>query len=386
VYPLAHRAGWLFKAYKPEGVVQPDHLHRLLAMPQQVSAADRRLIETATCWPIAGVCDGSRVCGVVLPQAPARFWCRRRGNGEPRLRTLDLLVYQHSQAADSSPSLPERLDYAIAVARLGELFARLGLVYSDWSYDNTLWAPHGSVYLLDCDALTVGAVAGRALYSNGWDDPLTEAERGADTFTDRFRLGLMIWRILQLNPRHPTGPPWLADQPAAVTDELTDLVAATFATNPNARERRPRPDTWLQALERAKTAATTRTIRTVTAPTVTSTTANGQWPPVGARTTTSTAASTSSPAATGGQRPRRPPPTAARRKRPASAAQGTTPPAGGDGSRWDRVGWLVVAALVVAAVLAVATASSGAEPAGGAALGASAAASWQPRTRPRKGR
>lgn len=250
---------WRYKRYKPEAVIDSAQLDALIALPHKADAVDRDLFATATCWPQARVVDGSRTCGVLLPAIDPAFQCRLAlGEGDLRLRTLDYLVRGELAAGYGlpDPALGERLAFAVRLARIAELFARHDVVYGDWSYDNTLWAPAGAVLMIDCDAATIGAVSTPRVETTAWEEPLTPAGATVDEFTDRYRLGLMIWRILERSPRHPTGPPWLPSAPKPVAAELDQLVAATFAVNdPAARQRRPRPDTWLAALQRAHTAA-----------------------------------------------------------------------------------------------------------------------------------
>ncbi|MBS2965981.1 hypothetical protein KGA66_23245 [Actinocrinis puniceicyclus] len=199
VYRLLDHPGWLFKQYRPEQLRQADELRlsRLIALPDKLTAADRRLLLGHTCWPQTQVLDGRVTIGVVLPEAPSHYFARLLVPGGTRERTA-LLLTQLASDEDAfervgltPPTLPQRLAACTGLIEIGDLLERNSLIYGDWGYKNVFWSQFDhSVYFIDIDACSFGPQPW--VQSHGFTDPQTPEGRQVDTYTERFRCAIAV--------------------------------------------------------------------------------------------------------------------------------------------------------------------------------------------------
>lgn len=199
VYRLLEHPGWLFKQYRPDQLREADELRlsRLIALPDKLTAADRRLLLGHTCWPQSQVLDGRRTVGVAIPEAPERYFAQLRNPDGTRDRGA-LLLTQLAATQDSfervglsTPTLRQRLSACDGLIRVGDLLERHGLVYGDWGYKNIFWSQDDhSVYFIDVDACSFGPQPW--VESFGFADPLTPDGQPVDTYTERFRCALAV--------------------------------------------------------------------------------------------------------------------------------------------------------------------------------------------------
>src|SRR5262249_44605130 len=198
IYCLTNHPGWLAKIYKlPLHPSQTAVLDRLIALPADTSATDHAVISRNTSWPVARVTDAvGRCVGCIIPEAPVTFRVRR-GEDE-RFLEVDLLA----KPADafprrglSAPTYDDRVKACSSLAAVAAVLEHHDLVYSDWSYSNAFWsASDYSVYVIDIDGCRFGT--NHNIHQPNWDDPLTLAADPADTYTDRYRSGLLVARCL----------------------------------------------------------------------------------------------------------------------------------------------------------------------------------------------
>jgi hypothetical protein len=203
VYECADQPGWLVKLYKPGFPREPiDVLDGLITLPAAMPRADLDLVDSSVCWPVSRVVDGSRTAGVVLAKAPAEFSVPMRmisGAERPHLLDIDQLVQTDreffARRGWAAPTGDERLAVARGLAAVGALFERHGVVYGDWSYANAFWARgSGRVFVIDVDSSGIGDRPW--VESKSWDDPAVAPGTRLTTYTDRYKLAVLVLRCL----------------------------------------------------------------------------------------------------------------------------------------------------------------------------------------------
>jgi hypothetical protein len=194
---------WVLKEYPApllgDGV---ERLDRLIKLPEQMSAADMTLVDGHTSWPTSRVVDNwHRTIGVLVPLAPANFSMDRQmpgGRTQHKLLEVDVLALTESRQAQlkiAPQSLAERIAVCAAIAAVGALFERQGLVYLDWSYANVFWSIRDhSAYVIDMDGCSFGSRP--QIQTPNWDDPLVPRGCDAGNESDRYRVALLISRCL----------------------------------------------------------------------------------------------------------------------------------------------------------------------------------------------
>lgn len=251
VSPLADHPGWLAKLYRPgRHAEDAARLDLLIAAPGSLPKADRAALHAGTCWPAARIhAPGNPAVGCVVPMAPEHYRAelRRGGFGERRFVEIDWLAKPDASIRRIGlppPGFDGRLAACRRLAELAAVLADLGLVYSDWSFSNAFWSPdRHSVYLIDVDGCQPAKMPD--VHQPNWDDPLTPQGTDADTYTDRYRLGLLVAKCMtglrDADAFHAVAAsPW-PNQPA-VCEVLLDTLLATD------RERRPSAAQLHQAL------------------------------------------------------------------------------------------------------------------------------------------
>ncbi|MEV5844069.1 hypothetical protein AB0M32_19100 [Streptomyces sp. NPDC051985] len=200
---LSDRPGWVAKLYKsPMAPAQAATLGRLVALPHSMTEADRGALDRGAAWPVSRITDGDRTVGVVMAEAPSRFYVpfnlrggRRSG---PRELQLDHLVKDSAYLTDIGvrpPTRQRRLEIACRFLELGAVLERHDVVYGDWSYRNALWDQDSdSVYLLDMDSCGIGTRSWIA--SPDWSDPAFPEGTPLTVPTDRYRMALLTLRCI----------------------------------------------------------------------------------------------------------------------------------------------------------------------------------------------
>jgi hypothetical protein len=193
----------LFKEYRPETRAELDGAALVAHVRWRLSLAPdvRRRLDTVAAWPQAVVREGRAVMGVLMQEAPDRFF-EGAGSTKPRNGTAlardAAYCKQYGRAYIPAPRKLAALGHLIET--LGFLHG-LGTVVGDLQPLNVLTTGASGtpeVYLLDCDAYLIdGATPFPALR-----DPLpwrVPGETRFSTQTDLYKAALMVARCLHEN-------------------------------------------------------------------------------------------------------------------------------------------------------------------------------------------
>ncbi|BEL06494.1 hypothetical protein Q0Z83_046850 [Actinoplanes sichuanensis] len=239
IHPLPGHDGWLAKLYhRPADTDAAACLDWLIRLPPSMPATDRARVVASTSWPVAALVDGGKTIGCVLPRAPAKFRAAMPPDGAERYLEIDWLARPEASFVRrglTPPTWEQRLRVSHDLVSVAVLLGRYGLVYSDWSYSNAFYSPTDfSAYVIDLDG------CGRHRMSNifqpNWEDPHTPRGIPADATTDRYRVALLVARVLTGERATVHALHALADLPQpALTEILRDgLLATTAAQRPAA--------------------------------------------------------------------------------------------------------------------------------------------------------
>lgn len=175
---LEKHPNWIFKEYpKPVPLVGIKRLDQLIKLPQQMSAADKDLVDGHTSWPASRVIDPQqKTIGVLMPLAPPTYSADRQlpsGRSESRVLEVDVLALtEDRQKASKLPpqSLADRISVCASIAAVAALFERHSLVYLDWSYANIFWSlSDHTAYVIDLDGCSFGPRP--QIQTHNWADP-----------------------------------------------------------------------------------------------------------------------------------------------------------------------------------------------------------------------
>ncbi|MGW3362251.1 hypothetical protein ACWDOR_04840 [Streptosporangium canum] len=211
--------------------------------------AERHLLLGVCAWPVARVRDGDRITGFLMHEMPAEFLHTIGGASTPV--EARYLLFQPGRARQDlrQPDVAGRTGIALAAARLVDLLHGHGFVLGDLSSRNLLWqpAPPHKIFVLDCDGLRRhgGEPVLRQAHTPGWDDPL-QPSTGPDLDTDRYKLALLIGRVLACDAHVRPGKeltllPGLEPRTAHAVADLFARAAGPRGSRPIARE-------WVQAI------------------------------------------------------------------------------------------------------------------------------------------
>ena len=200
---LEKHPNWIFKEYpKPVPLVGIKRLDQLIKLPQQMSAADKDLVDGHTSWPASRVIDPQqKTIGVLMPLAPPTYSADRQlpsGRSESRVLEVDVLALtEDRQKASKLPpqSLADRISVCASIAAVAALFERHSLVYLDWSYANIFWSlSDHTAYVIDLDGCSFGPRP--QIQTHNWADPQVPLGQQAGNASDRYRVALLIARCL----------------------------------------------------------------------------------------------------------------------------------------------------------------------------------------------
>lgn len=197
----------ILKLYNEEVLTRIDFdaLRHLIAWPAALSEEDRTKLMELCAWPLALVTgSGGAVVGLVMPEAPAKFFLSRNDLTEPR--HFSRLAVRKERAEKTNF---EYYDFPQKIARLGHLLSGLqflnanGIVVGDLQWNNILTTGPGTegsevltdVYFVDCDSFIVH---GRSALPNmdplSWRPPYPTT--GFSPTTDLFKFALTVIRCL----------------------------------------------------------------------------------------------------------------------------------------------------------------------------------------------
>ncbi|MEV0560402.1 hypothetical protein [Dactylosporangium sp. NPDC050588] len=237
VWRIPARPGLLFKRYTWDAAAALDiaAMDRLIAQPAALQdATDRTLVAQSTAWPVSRVTDGDRTVGVVMPEAPDDLlvsW-KSTNSKTASIRRERLPIDWLAKPNDylvkrgvPEQSAPDRTRFCVMLAQLAGLFERCGIVYADWSYANAFWHPtRHTVYLIDIDGSSYGPRP--HVNTANFEDPLTPMPQQVDTYVDRYRVALLIARVLTAKREVPEVTAALSGSGGAVPDTLLRMLTA----------------------------------------------------------------------------------------------------------------------------------------------------------------
>lgn len=200
----------VLKRYTEEGLKGLDAaaLRDLIDWPARIGVEARDKLMAMSAWPQAVVVNGPDVIGVLMDEAPTRFF--RTRDGELRPRHFSIVAVRKEQAEKRGYPY---YDFPQKIARLGHLLAELqflhsnGIVVGDLQTNNILTtSPEpdstGVVttenFMLDCDSFIVN---GRAAFPPM--DPINTRPpypvEGHSAITDLYKFALLTIRCLSEN-------------------------------------------------------------------------------------------------------------------------------------------------------------------------------------------
>lgn len=250
----------VYKEYMPQaGQVNGTALAELVEFGHRETGGERGALLAQCAWPIARVVNGDRVTGFLMPHVPKNFYGTI--GGKPKLVELQYLLYEPNWAWQDlhQPDLTGRLEIATLAAKLIDLLHTHGWVIGDLSFRNLLWRPGApyEVFMLDCDGLRRHGAEPvlRQAHTPDWNDP-HQPSSGPDLDTDRYKLALLVGRVLSRTPsvrpgEEPALLPGLPDQVVTAVRELFNRAQGQRGTRPSAAE-------WVQALVGRKRIAVAR--------------------------------------------------------------------------------------------------------------------------------
>ena len=197
----------IFKQYNADSLerLDADALRHLIEWPTtHLDADDRTHLQTLCAWPEAIVTTKNKVVGILMPEAPAKFFITRKERPKPR-HFSRVAVKQDRAAKGGYPYY----DFPQKIARLGSLLSALQFLHSakvvigDLQWNNILTtgtepynaATSAEVYFVDCDSFIIDA---RAPLTNmdpmSWRPPYPTS--GFSAITDMYKFALMVIRCL----------------------------------------------------------------------------------------------------------------------------------------------------------------------------------------------
>ena len=241
----------VYKMYRVTGA-DGEALRRLVRFPASLPTADQDLLLRQTAWPLARVMHQGQVNGFLMQAIPERFYGANAA-GRMRERQVQYLMFQPrpvwGDIVAGDVTVSTRLDVAYQCARLIHLLHANSLVLGDISMSNILWAPGGpaTIFLLDCDGIRERGC--RAVFPQAetpdWIDPL-RPDSGPDRDTDRYKLALLIGRILARDPYlTPPSELRLMDR---IPNGLATEVQVLWLQAARPHGNRPDASRWLAAL------------------------------------------------------------------------------------------------------------------------------------------
>jgi hypothetical protein len=161
-------------------------LARLAMVRQNASPKERGLLDRYFTWPLRAVVEGSGAVGTVMPLLSNDFFHNFSSiTGETRLRPREvqhLFVPQdrNSRVGLTHANPTQRLSICFEAARALAILHSTGLIYGDVSGDALRRSGSGAVV--------------PQVETPDWDPP--EPHKAQSEYTDRYKLGLMILRVL----------------------------------------------------------------------------------------------------------------------------------------------------------------------------------------------
>ncbi len=206
--------GYLFKRYNADASKKVNNktLDRLVQQPHVLpNPTEAAFLATSTSWPVSRIIESQRTVGVMMPEAPPTMsvsWLRKSFTNpttEHSPLPIDYLAKDDDWLAVRKiprQSAGDRDALSRSLVRVACFFEQCGLVYADWSYANAFWQPYEhTVYIFDLDGSSYGPRA--HVFTSEFEDPLTPDPQPVDNYTDRYRVALLVGRILTKSRSQP---------------------------------------------------------------------------------------------------------------------------------------------------------------------------------------
>jgi hypothetical protein len=236
-----------FKQYKMLGA-DPGALKMLVDLPAVLQPSERDQLHARTSWPLARVFSRGQLRGFLMREIPGQFFGANVA-GSMKLRELQFLVYPRKPAwgeivPEAGVGAETRLQVASEFTRLFALLHGKGLVIGDVSMSNLLWAGSADgaveVFLIDCDGIRKLGLRPVLKQADtlDWEDR-SQPRTGPDLDTDRYKLALLVGRVLTIGKDLRPGAPLqlvpdVPDRVAARVRELWQHAAGPRGTRPDA--------------------------------------------------------------------------------------------------------------------------------------------------------
>jgi hypothetical protein len=229
--------GLVFKQYKVAGA-DPAALKLLVDLPAQMQQPELESLYAQASWPLASVFNKGVLSGLLMQEIPGDF-LGTNSAGSKKLRELQYLVYPRKPMwGDIVPpngvSTEVRIEVVREFVKLVTTLHGKGLVIGDVSMSNVLWkgAAGGpvAIFLIDCDGIR--KLGSRPVLPQAetldWNDPLQPAT-GPDLDTDRYKVALLVGRVLTMSPYvRPGDPlPFVTGVAAPIAARVTQLWEKT---------------------------------------------------------------------------------------------------------------------------------------------------------------
>jgi hypothetical protein len=233
-------------------------LDELVEFGRSLPDTDRQSLFAQSAWPIARVLHEGAVTGFLMQEVPPEF--TGPIGGKQRLVELQYLLYKPNHAWNTlhQPDGPGRVEIAAAAVRLIGFLHSHRFVLGDISFRNLLWSPSRPyrVFLLDCDGVRRhgGEPVLPQAQTPEWDDPHVPGT-GLDLDTDRYKIALLVARILSRNAYLRPGQKF--EPLEGIDPRIADPVGRLFDRASGPHGTRPTAQEWSQALSGRKWIAVT---------------------------------------------------------------------------------------------------------------------------------
>jgi len=257
---ISFAASAAFKEYKPawRGKVDFSALEAMAAFLGGRSFTEGSELVERVAWPTKIVTDAGASVGFLMPEVPAEFLvpiALPSGARQSVLAGFQLLLNPPSYLARLGISVTER-DRYLLLAEIAEslaLFHRYDIAVGDLSPKNVLFSltPSPRCFFVDADAMRL---AGRGAMDQAetpdWEISTVSSEELATLATDRYKLGLLVLRLLagDQSTRDPSA------LPPSVPADVRDLLVRSLSANPSPRLA---PSAWVGPLRSAAVSAST---------------------------------------------------------------------------------------------------------------------------------
>lgn len=237
-------AGLVYKQYTLSGA-DPRALERLVLLPFDLPAPERERLFSLSCWPLARVVSNGYLAGFLMQEIPDRFTGTVKGGGS-QLQELQYLIFEPKAMWGDivPPDVHGRLELVRQYVSLFQLLHSRGLVVGDVSMSNLLWTSSGgySVFMLDCDGVRRAGDEPvlPQVDTESWNDP-DQPATGADLETDRYKLALLVGRVMSRHKDVRPGEPLdlLPGLPSGTADALLqrfDAAGRGYGRRPDAHQ------------------------------------------------------------------------------------------------------------------------------------------------------